>query len=162
MADLRATLEAIGLQRVRTYIQSGNVVFDAPKGMACAATLEPRLETELEQRFGFPIAVVVRSCAELRAIVADAPHGFGSSPATHLCDVVFLKPGLSVERAIAVVATREGVDRAWPGTSVVYFERLAARRSESRLARIMGTPEYRSMTIRNWNTATKLVALLDA
>jgi uncharacterized protein (DUF1697 family) len=161
MADLRAALAGIGLESVRTYIQSGNAVFAAPKAMARAATLEPRLEAELEQRFGFPIATVVRSEVEMRAIVADAPSGFGSSPATHLCDVVFLKPGLTVERAMQVAATREGVDRAWPGNSVVYFERLAERRTESRLARVMGTKEYRSMTFRNWNTTTKLVALLD-
>ena len=161
MADLRVALEGIGLESVRTYIQSGNVVFAAPKPMASAVALEPRLEAALEERFGFPIATVVRSENEMRAVVANAPEGFGASPDTHLCDVVFLKPELTIERAMEVVTTREGVDRAWPGTAVVYFERLAERRTESRLARVIGSKEYRSMTIRNWNTTTKLVALLN-
>jgi len=161
MADLRAALEGIGLLNVRTYIQSGNVVFTETKAVASAAALEPRVEAVLEERFGFPIATVVRSEAEMRAVVADAPAGFGASPATHLCDVVFLRPDLTVAQAMDVVVTREGVDRAWPGTDVVYFERLAERRTESRLSRIMGTTAYRSMTIRNWNTTTKLVTMLE-
>jgi uncharacterized protein (DUF1697 family) len=115
----------------------------------------------LEARFGFPIATDVRADADMRAVVADAPEGFGVSPSTHLCDVVFLKPDLTVSQAMDVVTTREGVDRAWPGSGVVYFERLAERRTESRLSRIMGTPAYGSMTIRNWNTTTRLVAMLD-
>jgi uncharacterized protein (DUF1697 family) len=161
MAELRAALEGIGLQNVRTYIQSGNVVINAPKAMARAATLETRIEAALEARFGFPIATDVRADADMRAVVADAPEGFGVSPSTHLCDVVFLKPDLTVSQAMDVVTTREGVDRAWPGSGVVYFERLAERRTESRLSRIMGTPAYGSMTIRNWNTTTRLVAMLD-
>jgi uncharacterized protein (DUF1697 family) len=60
-----------------------------------------------------------------------------------------------------VVQLRDGVDEAWPGTGVVYFARLSARRTASRMGRIVGTPEYRSMTIRNWATTTKLLALLD-
>jgi uncharacterized protein (DUF1697 family) len=162
MADLRAALEGIGLRSVRTYIQSGNVVFAAPKAMARASKLETVVEAALEQRFGFPIATVVRSEADMRAVAADAPKGFGTSPATHLCDVVFLKPDLSVAQAMEVVTTREGVDRACPGPGVVYFERLAERRTESRLSRIMGTPAYRSMTIRNWNTTTTLVSMLES
>jgi uncharacterized protein (DUF1697 family) len=61
-----------------------------------------------------------------------------------------------------VVRLREGVDAAWSGDGVLYFRRLSARRSQSRMGAIVGSPEYRRMTIRNWATTTTLVALLDA
>jgi uncharacterized protein (DUF1697 family) len=61
-----------------------------------------------------------------------------------------------------VVDLREGVDQAWPGTGVLYFERLSARRTQSRMGKIVGTPEYKRMTIRSWSTTTKLLDLLDA
>jgi uncharacterized protein (DUF1697 family) len=48
----------------------------------------------------------------------------------------------------------------WPGPGVVYSQRLSAERTKSRLNRIVGTPEYRSMTIRTWNTALKLLEIL--
>ena len=60
-----------------------------------------------------------------------------------------------------MVKLRDGVDRAWPGRGVVYFERLSAQRTKSRMSSIVGTPEYSNMTIRSWNTTTKLLALLD-
>jgi uncharacterized protein (DUF1697 family) len=60
-----------------------------------------------------------------------------------------------------MVQLRDGVDQAWPGRGVVYFQRLSAKRTMSRMSRIVGTPEYANMTIRNWSTTTKLLALLD-
>lgn len=158
MADLRDELTAAGLRAVATYIQSGNAVFATD---AAVRGLEADLAARLERRFGTAIPVVVRTHRELRAVVADAPDGFGTRPDLHHSDVVFLKAPLTTAAAMRAVALRDGVDRAWPGRGVVYFERLSARRTESRLSRIMSTPEYQSMTIRNWTTTTKLLAMLD-
>jgi uncharacterized protein (DUF1697 family) len=157
MADLRAAFEDEGFTSVATYIQSGNVVFDTTRP---ATGLEEHIEALLARRFGYPIAVVARSRAQLRAIVADAPEGFGVDPSTYHCDVMVLKAPLTSAQLMKVVSLRDGVDRAWPGKGVVYFDRLSARRTESRLSKIMGTPEYRQLTVRNWNTTTKLVELL--
>jgi uncharacterized protein (DUF1697 family) len=44
---------------------------------------------------------------------------------------------------------------------VLYFRRLSARRVQSRMGRIAGTPEYKLMTIRSWKTTTTLLTLLD-
>jgi hypothetical protein len=60
-----------------------------------------------------------------------------------------------------VIDCREGVDRAWPGSGVVYISRLSARLTQSRLNRVAVTPEYKRMTIRSWATTTKLLDLLD-
>ena len=59
------------------------------------------------------------------------------------------------------VELRDGVDHAWPGTGVIYFARLSERLTQSRMSRIVGTPEYQRMTIRSWNTTTKLLHLLE-
>jgi uncharacterized protein (DUF1697 family) len=59
------------------------------------------------------------------------------------------------------VLTREGVDRADAGPGVLYFSRLTSRASQSQLSRIVSTPAYRNMTIRNWNTTTKLARMLE-
>jgi uncharacterized protein (DUF1697 family) len=44
---------------------------------------------------------------------------------------------------------------------VIYAQRLTAQRTRSRLNRIMGTPQYRAMTIRSWSTTTKLLDLMS-
>jgi uncharacterized protein (DUF1697 family) len=69
-------------------------------------------------------------------------------------------PPLTAKAAMGQVSTREGIDRAWAGTGVLYFERLAAGAAQSRLAKIVSTPMYQSLTIRNWNTTTELLRLL--
>jgi uncharacterized protein (DUF1697 family) len=156
MAELRSAMEAHGLDNVSTYIQSGNVLFetDAP-----AATLERDIEATLEQRFGIPLLVVVRSHRQLRAVATKAPAGFGG--ADHHCDVLFLKAPLTAATVMKVVALRDGVDQAWPGSGVVYFSRLSAERTKSKMSKIVGTPEYKRLTIRSWSTTVKLLALLE-
>ncbi len=159
MADLRACFEADGFCDVATYIQSGNVVFRAAE--PSAAVLTRRLEAMLSAGFGFPASVVVRSRAQMRTIVQKAPPGFGSDLDRYRCDVIFLKPPLRARAAITGVLVRPGVDEVRAGQGVLYFSRLTSRATESRLSRIVGSPIYPSITIRNWNTTTRLLQMLE-
>lgn len=160
MAALRECFADLGASHVATYIQSGNVLFDG--GKRGASWWTPRIETALTERFGYDATVVVRSHAELQGIVRDAPRGFGSEPDAFRYDVLFLKEPLRAAEALAQVPVREGVDTAHAGDGVLYHSRLVARATQSQLGRIVGTPLYRQMTIRNWRTTTKVLAMLDA
>jgi len=158
MADLRGAFEGAGYGSVRTYIQSGNALFESD---AAPASLEADLERMLERRFGVPLVVLVRSVAQLRAIVTKAPEGFGTQPDTYHSDVIFLKAPLTTAGAMGALNPRDGVDQVWAGRGVLYFARLSELRTQSRLSRITGTPQYRQMTIRTWTTTTKLLDMLD-
>lgn len=158
MADLRACFERAGFGDVVTYIQSGNVVFSAP--VAGAATLADRTEAMLSEAFDYRARVVVRSASQMRAVIDSAPRGFGARPQEFRYDVIFLKEPLSASSAMAVVDPKPGVDRAYAGDGVLYFSRLISRATQSRLSRIVSQPIYKSMTIRNWNTTTKLAQLM--
>lgn len=153
MADLRAAFADLGATDVQTYIASGNVLFAGDVGAA-------ELEAGLSARFGFEIKIVVVSADELAAVVADAPPGFGAE--TDRCDVIFLRPPLTADVAFGLLDPREGVDRAWQGTNVLYFARLAARASGSRLSKIVSLPEYQEMTIRSWATVSRLADLAES
>lgn len=158
MADLRSCFEAAGFADVATYIQSGNVMFSAAPARAPA--LETRLERLLAARFGYAASVVVRTREELRAVVERAPAGFGKQPDRYRYDVLFLKAPLTSVEALQSVSARPGVDRAHSGDGVLYFSRLVSRAAQSHLTRLVSQPIYKSLTIRNWNTTTKLLALL--
>lgn len=158
MADLRDCFEADGHTGVRTYIQSGNVVFATTEPVK---TLEDRIEAALEQRFGIPLLVVVRTHRQFRSVVEQAPDGFGTQPDTFHSDAIFLKAPLTAAQAMKTVALRDGVDQAWSGKGVLYFSRLSAERTKSKMNKVVGTPEYQRMTIRSWKTTTKLLELLD-
>jgi uncharacterized protein (DUF1697 family) len=158
MADVRAAFDEMGFVDVATYIASGNVLFRAPRQRR--EELAARIESELTRRFGIELKVVLLTEAQLRAVVEDAPRGFGAE--SHLWDVVFVRKPLTVEKAFGVVEIREGVDRAWAGKGVLYFSRLAAKATSSRLNKIASRPEYKHMTIRSWSTTTKLLALMES
>src|SRR5512141_1424618 len=160
MADLRACFERDRFEDVATYIQSGNVLFGSRD--SGIARLTERIERMLAASFSYEASVVIRSRAQMQAILDEAPEGFGSDPRRYRCDVVFLKHPLTPRAAIEQVSTREGVDHVWVGPRVLYFERLIARASQSRMAKIVSLPTYRSMTIRNWRTTTELLRLLSA
>jgi uncharacterized protein (DUF1697 family) len=159
MADLRDSFDSAGYDSVSTYIQSGNVLFGSDSGRT---SLETDIEAMLERRFGLRLVVVVRSHDDLRRVVDAAPAGFGAKTDDHHYDIIFLKAPLTSDRAVDVLRPREGVDQVWSGEGVVYFSRLSARRTESRLSRVASTSEYSLMTIRNWNTTTTVLARLDA
>jgi uncharacterized protein (DUF1697 family) len=158
MADLRGAFEAEGYEDPRTYIASGNVLFESD---SARGSLEGELEAMLERRLGIALVVVVRSQIQMRNVVARAPQGFGEQPELYHSDVIFLRSPLTAKQAMRVVDLREGVDQVWPGTGVLYFSRLSARRTQSKMGNIVGTIEYQKMTIRSWNTTTKLIGLLD-
>jgi uncharacterized protein (DUF1697 family) len=104
--------------------------------------------------------VVVRSFEQMKATVENAPRGFGTRPDEFRYDVIFLKEPLTPGEAMKSVTARPGVDRVFAGDSVLYFSRLISKATQSHLSRIVGTPAYKNMTIRNWNTTAKLFALM--
>ena len=159
MKDLKAAFEDHGFDNVSTYIQSGNVLFESD---APAKSLEADIEAMLERKLKTPLVVVVRSHRQVQNVITKSPSGFGETPDTYHSDVLFLKAPLTSAKVMRIVALRDEVDQAWPGTGVVYFARLSERRTESRMGKIVGTPEYKNLTIRGWATVTKLRALLDA
>jgi uncharacterized protein (DUF1697 family) len=159
MADLAACFEQNGFETVKTFIQSGNVIFETRRSRG---ELSACVEQMLSKRFSYSASVVIRSHAEMRSIVEDAPKGFGKQPDRYRYDVLFLKAPLTAANAMKSVRVKEGVDHAHPGKGVLYFSRLISKATQSQLSKIVGTPIYASLTIRNWNTTTKLLALLEA
>jgi uncharacterized protein (DUF1697 family) len=159
MADLKACFVDEGFEPVTTYIQSGNVVFDA-RGRS-AAKLAERIADRLAAEFDYDASLVLLEAGQMRRVVDGAPPGFGADPDRFRSDVIFLMPGLDAADALRDVPTREGVDRTWAGEGALYFERLTARASQSRLSRITTLPIYQRLTIRNWNTTTKLLEILE-
>jgi uncharacterized protein (DUF1697 family) len=158
MPALKACFEANGFADVATYIQSGNVLFASPETRV--AGLTQRIEEMLAETFAYQATVVVRNRAQMRAVVERAPKGFGTEPATYRYDVIFLKQPLTSKVAMESVPTKPGVDEAHAGTGVLYFSRLTEKATQSRLNRIVSSPIYASVTIRNWNTTTKLLRMM--
>jgi len=161
MARLRELLEELGHSNVATYIASGNVILSSDRPLS---EIKRQIEEALPKTFRLDselIAVLVLTRAQLRAVVDHRPKGFGEHPETYHSDAVFLM-GIDAQTAMRAFDPRPGVDRVWPGDGVIYSQRLSAERTRSRLNKVMSSPSYKSMTIRNWATTMALLKLLES
>ena len=160
MTGLRTCLEELGFSKVSTYIASGNVILESDQR---PAAIQAQIEKALPERFKLDseiVRVLVLTRKQLQAVIENRPKGFGEQPETYHSDAIFLM-GIDAAEAMPVFNPREGVDSVWSGDGVIYSQRLSAQRTKSRLNKIVGTPAYQSMTIRNWNTTTRLLKLLE-
>jgi uncharacterized protein (DUF1697 family) len=115
MEQWRGLLEELGGQAVRTYVQSGNAVLR----VASAAGLAERIESQIEQRFGFRPRAVLRTEAELRAVVRGNPHAGEGLPGDKLT-VTFYPDGRNEYRYFPegigqskIRPDKEGTMRNW-------------------------------------------------
>ncbi len=155
MADLRASLERAGFDRVATYIQSGNVVLTAP-------SCDPgRIGAIIADDFGLDIPVVVRSADELRATVEANPFPEMASEPKRLH--VFFCPGPVPSEALdAFDHAAHHPDQLATGDNeiyVAYHEGMGTSKLTNAVVdRLVGAPT----TARNWTTVRKLVDLAGA
>lgn len=157
MAELRALLDALGFEGVRTYIASGNAVFrsSGPTG----AELEALLEREIAARIGPALDLMVRDQAQWDAILAQNPfpEDAAERPSKLLVTILKGRPEPDAARAFEALATGPGEkcrvieDTAW----IVFTDAGSLKNYTPAAYRRLGF----AGTGRNWNTAVKLQAL---
>ncbi|MFL6857256.1 MAG: DUF1697 domain-containing protein [Allosphingosinicella sp.] len=157
MAELRALCEGLGWQSVETYIQSGNVVFDADGE---ARALETALERAVAQRFGFQAPAMIRTAAEWRTLLAANPFAqeAGAEPNRVFVGVPKHAPAAGAAETIAAkAAAGERVKQAGGALWFHYPQGAGASKlTPSLIDRAAGCP----VTARNWRTAAKLMEML--
>lgn len=159
MIALKACFEGMGLTDVRTYIQSGNVVFRSEE--KDTVKLTDNIEKILSKTFSYKSIVVVISEEQLEEVIKQAPKGFGEKKDEYRYDVIFIKPPLKAKEAMKEMPIKEGVDQGAAGKHALYFSRFIAKATSSKISKIVQMPMYQFMTIRNWNTTTKLLELME-
>jgi uncharacterized protein (DUF1697 family) len=157
MADLKECVEEVGYEDVSTFIASGNVLFETME--RSAANLESTLETALERRFGRPIAVVVRSRAELGRIVKAIPAEWIRNDRLRV-NVAFLRRTLDGRKLARQLQPKEGVDELVATKAAVIWATRRDALTRSGMQKLIGDPAYKDLTVRNLNTTLKLEELL--
>ena len=159
MKDLVELFEEAGCREVRTYIQSGNVVFEGDSGLADRVRAEvPRA---IADGFGYSVPVVLRTTQELRDAVARNPFVNEAADPKHL-SVGFLAEEPSAEAVASLDPGRSTVDSfAVVGKEV--FLHVPGGMARTKLTtdyfdRRLGT----IMTARNWRTVNKLLEMVGA
>ena len=154
MADLKSLLETMGLQKVKTYIQSGNVLFESDEE---AKQLSQRMEEEIGKTFGFPVPVVLRTSEEFEQIIRDCPFSTGSLKEGESVQIAFLADTPSEEGINQLSSYKSQMEEFMiKGKEMYLFFRQSIL--DSKLATQLpklGVPA----TVRNWKTVMKLAAM---
>jgi uncharacterized protein (DUF1697 family) len=158
MAELRRLFEDLGHIRVRTYIQSGNVVFDAPR--TAPKKLAREIEQGVSQTFGHEISAIIRTRPELDRVTASNPFALEGVPPLSL-HVMFLAASASSSGIKELDPDRSPPDQFEVRGREIYLlypngmgrSKLTIDYFEKRL----GT----RATARNWKTITKLLELMS-
>lgn len=158
MAAIKEAFVALGLSDVRTYINSGNVIFST-RAMD-TRRLTARIEKALEERTGMAIKVLVMDHKSLTNVVDAIPRNWVDDKAMR-CYVLLLWKELDDRNILEKLPVAPGVDdvKYTPGAVIWHVDRRNLARS--RMNRLVATPFYKQITARNANTMRKLKELTE-
>ncbi len=156
MDDLRSIIAALGGQDVRTYVNSGNAVFDHRDHDASG--LETALEAALRDHVGMDVPAILRTGPDLARVVAENPFPEAVEDPKTL-HVLFLRGVPAIEDIDAAEEMETGADRIAIHRREVYAYlpnyTTGATVDLMKLGKALGV----DATGRNWNTVTKLAAM---
>jgi uncharacterized protein (DUF1697 family) len=159
MKLLKSTFERAGMERVSTYINSGNVIFQHRS--RDRVQLADALEQVIEADFGFRVEVLLRNSEEIGAMIEALPATWTNDQAAK-CDAMFLWEELDRPEFLDELTVKPGIDEVkyLPGAVLWRVDRQNVTRSG--MMKLLGTPAYRQMTVRNCNTLRRLAELVRA
>jgi uncharacterized protein (DUF1697 family) len=160
MADLREVFERSGFRNVSTYIQSGNVIFDAKE--TDAAAIVRKIEKKIYQSLGHEVRVILRTAAELKECVTDDPFKRIKPGEEVMTCVTFMSAEPIKKLRLPFVITKDNAEILAIRNRVAF---IACRRKPNGM---FGFPNAFfekelgvAATTRNWTTVNKVSELAD-
>jgi len=158
MADLKVCFESLGHENVKTYINSGNVIFDSNE--KSETVLSADIENSIEATFKIPVRVVVISKPNYQKIIQNVPKGWGEEGWKY--NTLFLIPPYDIKEITADIGQlKQDIETMQIGEGVIYQAMLFTSFGKTTGGKLASRSSYKKMTVRNWNTSRKLLALLE-
>jgi uncharacterized protein (DUF1697 family) len=149
MAEVKAFFRELGYSAVATYLQSGNVVFDAESPSVV------EIEAAMTGRFAYPAKVLLVTFDALSEAISNCP--FEDDPAYHRY-LVFFKDGLEREFVSSAVGLDPAIESLKLGVGVVYWRVRVGMTLDTPVAKLLTKPKYKDFhTSRNIRTVAKMV-----
>lgn len=158
MADLKEAVEKCGFTDVKTYIQSGNVIFESDE--KSTGNIAAKLEDSLLKSFNYDTRVIVITREQLKGVVSEAPADWNNRHDLR-CYLAFVRESVTAQDVIREIKLKEGIDFVKTGNGVVYMSTLLSGLTKSGFTKLITTKVYKDITIRNYSTVLKLLALME-
>jgi uncharacterized protein (DUF1697 family) len=157
MRDLAKMFDAAGCTNVRTYIQSGNVIFDAPAG---APGIADKITGNIEKRFGFRIPMILRTSRQLLKTIRDNP--FLATVQDQRALYVYFLAHSPEARAVAALYPGRSAPDAFHVLGAEIYLHLPNGMGRSKLTNAYFDSKLSTIcTARNWATVLKLSEMME-
>src|SRR3989441_11956145 len=157
MENLRVSFEALGFRRVRSYVQSGNVIFEATK--ASSDNLSKNVGEKILSDFGFSVTLILRTSEEMKKIVSDNPFLKESGIDRSKLHVTFLSELPAIAAMGKLDALKGDVDQFRIKNREIYLYCPSGygrtKLSNSSFERLLSV----EATTRNWRTVKMLAGM---
>jgi uncharacterized protein (DUF1697 family) len=153
MTDLKALFEELGFSNVRTYIQSGNVVFESNS----VTDLESKIAGKIREQYGFEVSVICRTAAEIESVINRNPYAEMVDFAPEKLYLTFLAEVPQPDKLEAIKAfTFEPEQYTISGQEVYVYCQNGY--GNTKLENLFFEKKLKvTATTRNWRTVNKLV-----
>lgn len=159
MQELKMAFEKNDFTDVKTYINSGNVIFSS--GIDNEAKLKKTCEQIIADSFQLEIPVAIISAKDLSAALQNAPDWWGTGGETKH-NAIFILPPATPKTIIAQVGElNPEYEKISSYGQVIFWSAPLKTLSRVRWLRLIGTSDYHNVTIRNANTTKKLAQLIQ-
>lgn len=162
MDALKSLLTELNLKKPKTYIQSGNAIFES---CLSKRVLSELISEGFDQKFGFLPSLQILDRTEIQTVVSQLPFSTEEQSAADLADpsvehlyVIFLSGPPEPEQLATLVSQNTETDCIRPGQNVLYL--LSHQSIRKSKAAIKTGKNFPDATIRNWNTVSKLNDML--
>lgn len=159
MSELKQCFETAGFSGVSTYINSGNVIFESK--LTNEAELVAICEAAIEKTFGFHVVCAVIAADDLKEAIRHAPKWWGESVDDKHNAIFVIAPAVTADVMKAVGEAKPEYEKVDSYGPVIFWTAPVKTFGRTRYSKIVGTKAYQSITIRNSNTAKKLVELIS-
>lgn len=157
MRDLVAAMTEDGFVDVKSYINSGNVLFSSKSDK----DLEKKVASSIKRHSGLDIEVVIFTADQWLQIVEEAPDFWGKNPDWKHNLLVMIPPYKMNQVIRAIGSLKPDLESLVPGRGVLYQSVSLKSFGRTSAGKLAANPIYKKMTVRNYNTAIKLGVLLS-
>ena len=157
MSSLKETFEALGFQQVKTYINSGNIIFRTKK--VDPRELERIIEQMLSKEYQLNSKVVVRSLSEMDDLVKSLPKSWDGGSDWRF-NVIFLRHSIDSEKVLDDLPVKSDIEQVVYRKGALLWSARLAGITRSNMVKLSSRKIYQDMTIRNLNTTRKLTELM--
>lgn len=153
MKALKSVFEQIGFTQVKTYINSGNVLFMSadPSPMS----IKVKLEDNIRHHLGQSIEVMVRDDASIKQLCDLFPVEW-TNDGNQKTDILFLSDRYDNPETLSLIKHDPTVDHLISAPGAIGWNIQRSNYGQSGMKKFIGTPVYKNMTARNINTVRKL------